>query len=414
MNDLETRVSNARAAAEQIAHLSTATKDRVIRALADSIDKDSKYLYQANEIDILNAQRSGVSEAKIRRLTLSRDAFSQMSAGLRQVADLPDPVGQVTKQYKTPSGLDVRKVRCPLGVILMIYEARPNVTVDAFALCFKASNACILKGGREASESNHALAELIWIALEREGVSRNALTLITNSDREQMKSLLQMHEHIDLVIPRGGTELIKFVHEHSRIPTVQHFQGVCHIFVDATADLEQALEICTSAKTSAPAACNSVETVLIHEMIALDFVPRLVKRLQASGVEVRGDAAVCRFASGVRLASKSDWGREFLDMIVAIRVVTDLDAAIEHIHRYGSNHTEAILTQDTDSAERFVNEVQSSCVLVNASTRFNDGYQLGLGAEIGISTSKVHAYGAMGLEELTSQRYIVRGSGQAR
>jgi glutamate-5-semialdehyde dehydrogenase len=337
-----------------------------------------------------------------------------MVDGLRQVAALPDPVGRVTSEYRVASGLRVQRVRVPLGVILMIYEARPNVTIDAFALCFKAGNACILKGGKDALHSNTALAELVQRLLVGHGVVAEAVSLITSSDREEMREMLQLHGLIDLVIPRGGTELIQFVHEHSRIPMVQHFKGVCHVFVDESADLERAIEICVTAKTSAPAACNALEAVLVHQSIAQRFVPRLVDRLTRDGVEVRGDPHVCALAAAAVPAETDDWGREFLDLICAVRVVPDIDAAIEHIQRYGSNHTDAILSASPEHQRLFRERVQSSCVVVNASTRFNDGFQLGLGAEIGISTSKIHAYGPMGLEELTAQRFVVEGDYQTR
>ncbi len=404
----------AREAANHLAALITPVKDRVLRDLADRVLAAMPDLRVANERDLAAARAAGLAEAKLRRLALTDAAISQMAEGLRQVADLPDPVGAVTKDYRVPSGLHVRKVRTPLGVVMMIYEARPNVTIDAFALCFKAGNACILKGGREATHANQSLAALAGAALAAAGVTRDALTLIVSSDRDEMKRLLSLDQYIDLVIPRGGSELIRFVHEHSRIPTVQHFQGVCHIFVDATADLAKAAEICVTAKTSAPAACNAVETILVHADIAAEFLPQLAKRYAAVGVEMRCDPAARRIVPSAVAAADDDFGREFLDLIVAVAVVDDLDRAMTHIRRHTSNHTEAILTSDTANADRFVRELQSSCVLVNASTRFNDGFQLGLGAEIGISTSRIHAYGPMGLEELTTQRYVVHGSGQTR
>ncbi len=404
----------ARTTSAALAMLSTECKNAVLLDLARQIDAGAETVRAANERDLAAAREAGLADAKLRRLALTDAGLKQMSDGLRQVAALPDPVGQVTREYVSPAGLAVRRVRCPLGVILMIYEARPNVTVDAIALCFKAGNACILKGGREARRTNEALAALAGDALAAAGVSRDAVALLSTSDREEIRRMLGLRGWIDLAIPRGGRELIEFVHEHARIPTVQHFQGVCHIFVDESADLARALDVCATAKTSAPAACNAVETILVHERIAAAFVPRLAERLARDGVEVRGDAAVCRLAPSARPAAAGDFGREFLDLVVALAVVRDVDAAIEHIARFGSNHTEAILTESSDHQRRFVERVTSSCVLVNASTRFNDGYQLGLGAEIGISTSKIHAYGVMGLEELTTQRYVVRGDWQTR
>jgi glutamate-5-semialdehyde dehydrogenase len=404
----------ARAAARATATLPTATKNAVLLHLADLLTAETPAIRAANAADLAAAQAAGTSGAKLRRLELTEAALGQMTAGLRQIAELPDPVGAVTKDYTVPSGLHVQKVRAPLGVIAMIYESRPNVTIDAFALCFKAGNACLLKGGREAAQSNAALAACARRALAAHGVPEAAVTLLLTSDRAELEALLKLDAYIDLVIPRGGTELIRFVHEHSRIPTVQHFQGVCHIFVDASAEPAVALEVCATAKTSAPGTCNAVECVLVHAALAPVFVPQLVDRLSAAGVEVRGDPTVCALAPRAHPAAADDWGREFLDLVLAVKVVDDLDAALAHIATYGSNHTEAILTTDAEHARRFVERVQSSCALVNASTRFNDGFQLGLGAEIGISTSKIHAYGPMGLEELTTQRYIVYGHGQCR
>lgn len=414
MRDMLTLVQGAQAAARHVATLPTPTKNAVLRDLAERLIADAESLCAANAADLQAARESGLGSAKLRRLELTPTGIEQMADGLRQIATLDDPVGQVTRSYAAPSGLDVQKVRAPLGVVMMIYEARPNVTIDAFSLCFKSGNACVLKGGREALRSNEALAGLAHAALAAHDVPAPALTLLTTAERAELKQLLGMNAYIDLVIPRGGTALIEFVHEHSRIPTVQHFHGVCHVYVDAAANLDQALAICTTAKTSAPATCNAAEAVLVHQDVAATFVPKLVAAYADAGVEVRGDENVCKLASSAVAATVEDWGHEFLDLIVAVRVVPDLAGAIAHISEHGSNHTDAIVTEDEAVARRFTDAVQSSCVLVNASTRFNDGYQLGLGAEIGISTSKIHAYGPMGLEELTTQRYVVRGSGQTR
>ncbi|RMF81606.1 MAG: glutamate-5-semialdehyde dehydrogenase [Planctomycetota bacterium] len=412
--DTKTLAQAARSAAVQLAALPTQTKNAVLRDLAERIESQRDAIAQANQRDLVAARRAGIGEAKLRRLTLSLDGVAQMAAGLRQIAELPDPVGAVTKDVVVPSGLRVRKVRCPIGVIMMIYEARPNVTIDAFALCFKAGNACILKGGREAAHSNRLLVELAIASLSAHGAPSEAIALLTTSDRDEIKRLLSLDEYIDLVIPRGGAQLIRFVHEHSRIPTVQHFHGVCHIYVDAAADVKQAIQICTTAKTSAPATFNAAECLLVHESLAPRLLPELGRRLADEGVEIRGDERVCELCPQAMPANDDDWGREFLDLILAIKVVSDVDEAIAHIQRHASGHTEAILTRDESTADEFVRRVQSSCVLVNASTRFNDGFQLGLGAEIGISTCKIHAYGPMGLEELTAQRYVVVGDGQVR
>ncbi|TVQ61793.1 MAG: glutamate-5-semialdehyde dehydrogenase [Phycisphaerales bacterium] len=408
--------SRVREASRIVSTLPSAIKNAVLLDLAGRLDSSAGALMAANGEDMEAARAEGLPEAKLRRLELTAAGIGQMSEGLRQVAALPDPVGVVTRDDVVASGLRVQKVRCPLGVVMMIYEARPGVTVDAFALCLKAGNACLLKGGREAARSNAALAELLRASLESHGAPADSVALVTTSDRERMRELLQLADLIDLVIPRGGRGLIDFVRTNSAIPTVQHDAGVCHAFVHASADLDVSERVCVSAKTSSPATCNTLECVLIDRDIAPAFVPRLLQAYAAAGVEVRGDDAVRAHAGGLSVtpASEADWGTEYLDLIVAVRVVDGLEGACAHIHRYGSNHTDVILAQDEGTIEAFLARVQSSCVLANASPRFNDGFQLGLGAEIGISTTRLHAYGAMGLEELTTQRYVVRGSGQTR
>ncbi len=414
MSRAEEAAKAARRASRVVATLDTDRKNDVLRALADRIELERKAILAANGKDMERSRADGLASAKLRRLELNDDSIGQLCEGLRQVADLPDPIGTVTRDDVVPSGLHVRKVRAPLGVVMMIYEARPGVTVDAFALCFKAGNACILKGGKEASESNAKLAEIVRSVLSEHDVPEAAITVVTGSDRDELKELLAQEKFIDLVIPRGGEPLIRFVHEHSRIPTVQHFHGVCHIFVDETADLEQAVDICATAKASAPATCNAVECILVHERAADRFVPAFAERCERDGIEIHASHDAVRLAPGAKPATDDDWGREYLDLVLALRIVPDIDGAIDHIQQHGSSHTDAILTANPDHARRFQNEVQSSCVLVNASTRFNDGFQLGLGAEIGISTSRIHAFGPMGLEELTTQRFVVEGSGQTR
>ncbi len=399
----------AKEASLVLASLDAQTKNSVLLQLAEAIDAAQGAILDANAADLRDAAAAGLSAPKLQRLALTPAALGQMVEGLRQIAKAPDPVGAVTLERTAPSGLRVRKVRAPLGVVAMIYEARPNVTIDAFALCFKAGNACILKGGKEARRSNEALAQLAREALRACSLPEAALTLITTSDRAALAELLTLTELIDLVIPRGGESLIRFVHERSRIATVLHFKGVCHVFVDDSAPVDRAVPLVVSAKTSAPATCNALECALVHENIAEAFVPALAEALAREDVELRGDVRVCELAPGAVAATEEDWGCEYLDRVLAVRVVHDMDEAIEHIHRHGSRHTEAILTQNEERARDFVARVHSSCVLVNASTRFNDGFQLGLGAEIGISTSKVHAFGPMGLEELTCQRWIAQG-----
>ncbi len=400
-----------------VADLPGAVRNAVLLDLAGRIAAGEAEILAANAEDLAAAEAGGVDGPKLARLRLTPEGLGQMREGLRQIVGLPDPVGQVTRSYEVPSGLKVEKVRTPLGVIAMIYEARPGVTIDAFALCFKAGNACLLKGGREADRSNRLLASIARESLEANGAPADAMHAITSSDREELKTMLTLSDDIDLVIPRGGEALIRFVHEHSRIPTIQHYQGVCHVFVDKGADLDKALEIVATGKTSAPATCNTTECVLVHKDVADAFLPRLIERAGKDGVEIRGDDAFVAAANGaghVRAATDGDWGREYLDLILSARVVDSFDDAVAHIGRHSSGHTEAIVTEDKAAGEDFCRRVRSSCVLVNASTRFNDGFQLGLGAEIGISTSRIHAYGPMGLEGLTIERFVVRGDGQTR
>lgn len=406
----------AREASRSLAWLTTDAKNTLLLDLASSIDAQHAPILAANELDLAAARASGLAQAKLARLTLTPASLTQLAEGLRQVAALTDPVGQTVKDYTVPSGLHVQRVRSPLGVICMIYEARPGVTVDAFALCFKAGNACILKGGKEAARSNEVLAKIVKDALTKHSLPVNSLTALTTIDRTELLELLQQDQYIDLVIPRGGEDLIRFVAQNSRIPTIQHYKGVNHLFVDESANLDMALKICTTAKVSAPATCNAAECVLVHRAVAERFVPRLAEACRNLGVQLRADAASLPLASafGAVSAQPSDFGTEFLDLILALKLVNSLDDAISHIQTYGSNHSEAIITEDSGHARLFTQRVQASCVFVNTSTRMNDGYQLGLGAEIGISTTKIHAFGPMGLEELTTVRFVVHGDGQTR
>jgi len=404
----------ARDAAQHVATLTTDQKNDYLRDLAGALVAAEEDTLRANAADIARAEKDGLSTPKLKRLGITSESLAQMAEGLRQVADLEDPVARVTRDQTLENGLRIKRVRCPLGVVMMIYESRPNVTIDAFSLCFKSGNACILKGGKEAQASNEALADVIHATLREHDLPEEALMLVGTGGREAVAELLTFDDCIDLVIPRGGETLIRYVSANSSIPTVQHFHGICHVYVDADADLEQALEISVTGKTSAPATCNATEAVLVHEDVAAAFVPDLVAGYKAASVEVRGDEAVRAITRDVTAAAADDWGKEFLDMIVAIKVVPDMDAAIDHIRRFGSDHTDTIVTENAETAGEFTNQVQSSCTLVNASTRFNDGFQLGMGAEIGISTSRVHAYGPMGLEELTSQRFVVEGEGHVR
>lgn len=428
VSGVQALAQRARDASRRLATLPTGVKDALLLDVADRLLAHAPAVLAANAQDMAEAQRAGLPVAKLQRLSLTRGALEQLAAKLREVAALPDPVGRVTASWRAPSGLEVRRVRCPLGVICMIYEARPGVTVEAFALCFKSGNSAILKGGKEAAFSNRALSQIVAQAIASKGLPQGVMSAVTTSDRDVLLELLQQRETIDLVIPRGGEALIRWVAEHSRIPTIQHYKGVCHVYVDAEADLELAARLSFSGKTSAPATCNATECVLVHRDVADRFVPALVLAMTGAGVQVRGCPRTMRIAiaagaggagasdgtGAVIEARPDDFGREFLDLIVAVKVVDSLSEGIAHIDRYGSNHTEAIVTQDQAAADQFLARVQAGCTLHNASTRMNDGYALGLGAEVGISTTRLHAYGAMGLDELTTQRFIGAGTGQVR
>jgi glutamate-5-semialdehyde dehydrogenase len=405
---------NARQAASAVANLSSTDKDEALVEMARQIIHHTDYLIEENEKDIEYARRKGLSKAMIDRLTLDEKAVQAMARGLEEVAVLPDPVGNVTSMWRRPNGLLVGRMRIPLGVIGIIYESRPNVTVDAAALCLKAGNAVILRGGSEAIHSNAALSLILRGVLRVRGLPENAIQLIPMTDREAVNEMLQLDEYIDLIIPRGGEDLIRAVVNQSRIPVIKHYKGVCHIFVDAGADLDMAVQICVNAKVQRPGVCNALETLLVHQSEAAGFLPAVAEALEKAGVTLRGCERTRAVLPGIEEATEKDWYEEYLDLILAIRVVDGIEEAIGHIEKYGSLHTESIITRDYDNAQRFLKEVNSSTVLVNASTRFSDGFQLGLGAEIGISTTKLHAYGPMGLEELTTQKFIIYGSGQIR
>jgi len=410
-----TRIAeNARQAASAAANLSSAEKDEALVEMAVQLIHHADDLIEANEKDLEAARRKGLTKAMIDRLTLDEKAIRAMARGLEEVAALPDPVGKVTSMWRRPNGLLVGRMRIPLGVIGIIYESRPNVTVDAAALCLKAGNAVILRGGSEAIHSNRALSHILRGVLRVRGLPENAVQLIPMTDREAVQALLQLEEYIDLIIPRGGEDLIRAVVSQSRIPVIKHYKGVCHVFVDAGADFDMAVRICLNAKVQRPGVCNAMETLLVHRAAADAFLPAVAEALQNAGVELRGCERTRAVLPGIAEATEKDWHEEYLDLVLAVKVVDGIDEAIRHIERYGSLHTESIVTRDYDNAQRFLREVNSSTVLVNASTRFSDGFQLGLGAEIGISTTKLHAFGPMGLEELTTQKFIIYGSGQVR
>jgi glutamate-5-semialdehyde dehydrogenase len=404
----------AREASSQVARISSEVKERALRMMADGLVGQRKFLLAENLKDLGDAEAQGISKALMDRLVLTEAVIEGIAEGLRQVALLPDPVGEVVKMWRRPNGLVVGKMRIPLGVIGVIYEARPNVTADAAGLCLKAGNAVILRGGSEAIHSNRAMGQILQDAMERAGVPAAAVQVIPHTEREAVEEMLKMDEFIDVIIPRGGEGLIRFVVEHSRIPVIKHYKGVCHVFVDATAERSMALEICYNAKVQRPGVCNAMETLLVHQEVASSFLPSIAEKLQQAGVELRGCARTRRILPAVKEATEEDWYAEYLDLILAVRVVDDIGEAIDHIRHYGSQHTEAIITSDYANAQQFLREVDSSTVLVNASTRFSDGYQLGLGAEIGISTTKLHAFGPMGVEDLTTTKFIIYGDGQIR
>jgi glutamate-5-semialdehyde dehydrogenase len=405
---------DARRAARAVARCGTEVKNAALRRMAAEITQAADGIRAENEKDINAARAAGLSPAMIDRLTIGAETLTAMAAGLREVADLPDPVGSCGASWVRPNGLQIARMRIPLGVIGIIYESRPNVTVDAAGLCLKAGNAVLLRGGSEALHSNRALSAVIGRALEGAGLPKTAVQVVPVAERAAVNALLQQEDLIDLIIPRGGEELIHFVVANSKIPVLKHYKGVCHVYVDEGADLPMAEAVCFNAKVQRPGVCNAMETLLVHRSEAARFLPGMAERFAAAGVELRGCPETRRVLPGVVAATDADWPAEFLDLILAIKVVSGMDEAIEHIAAYGSCHTEAIVTRDYERARRFVREVDSSVVLVNASTRFNDGGQLGLGAEIGISTSKLHAFGPMGLEELTTTKFVVFGSGQIR
>jgi glutamate-5-semialdehyde dehydrogenase len=404
----------ARQASLALAKTSTDVKNGALCAIADRVSKNVELLKTENEKDCAYARSLGLSTAMIDRLTLSDAVLDGMGRGLLEVAALPDPVGKVTSMWRRPNDLLVGKMRIPLGVIGIIYESRPNVTIDAAALCLKSGNAVVLRGGSEAINSNLALANIIKDVLVNFSLPEAAVQVVPMTDREAVYEMLQLEEYIDVIIPRGGEELIRAVVRDSRIPVIKHYKGVCHIFVDEDADMEMAINIIMNAKTQRPGVCNALETLLVHQKIAPAFFPLVADRLVNAGVVLRGCERTRQILPFIEKAEDDDWGREYLDLILAVRVVADIDEAVLHIERYGSLHTESIITNNYGRAQRFIQEVNSSTVLVNASTRFNDGFELGLAAEIGISTTRLHAFGPMGLEELTTTKFIVYGNGQVR
>lgn len=404
----------ARAASVKLASAPLSVRNGALIALTRLLRERQSELFTENEKDLAQAEAAGLNAASIDRLRLTPARIEAMVKGLDEVVALPDPVGAITDLEMRPSGIQVGRMRIPLGVICIIYESRPNVTIDAGGLCIKSGNAPILKGGKEAFHSNNALVGLMREALAAVGLPSDCVQAVATSDRDVMTALIRRNAEIDLVIPRGGEGLIRYVTENATVPVIQHYKGVCHAYVHEDADLDMAVEIIVNGKCSRPGVCNALETLLVHRDAAPGLFAKLAPILADRRVEVRGDARTRALWAAAKPATEADWHEEYLDLILAVRIVDDLDMALEHIERYGSRHTEAIVTKDYATSLRFLREVGSSCVLVNASTRFNDGFELGLGAEIGISTSKLHAFGPMGLRELTSQKFVVLGTGQVR
>lgn len=418
MSAMESLARAAKVASRALASVSTARKDAALRQAAQALRKNVKAIARVNAEDVADAKKAKQTAAFIDRLTLGPDRIEAMARTVLDVAALPDPVGQVTESWSRPNGLEIARVRLPLGVVLMIFESRPNVTADAAALCLKSGNAAILRGGSEAFRTSQAIARVMRQAFLDSGLPQDSLQLVPDTRRESMLELIKLEGLIDLCIPRGGEGLIRFVADNARVPVVKHYQGVCHVYVEANADLKMAERIIVNAKTSRPGVCNAAECLLVDRAIAEEFLPAAGRALRKHGAELRADDDALKILKAAHVpakaASPQDFGKEFLDLILAVKVVDDLDAALEHIARFGSEHTEAIVTRSRDAARRFTREVCASAVLVNASTRFNDGAELGLGTEVGISTTRLHAFGPMGLQELTARKFVVQGDGQVR
>lgn len=412
--ELERLVLDAKVASSALARASSAQKNRALVAMAEALQKRKEDILFKNGIDVEAGRRAGLSSALLDRLTLTTERVDAMAQGLRDMADLPDPVGEIIEETARPNGMTLQKVRAPLGVVAMVYEARPNVTVDSAGLCLKSGNAVVLRGGKEAVDSNAALVSALHDALEEAGLPGACIQLVPFSDRALIRDLVRMDRLVDLVIPRGGEEMIKAIREMATVPVLSHGRGLCATYVDKAADLDMAEKIAFNAKVQRPGVCNALETLLVHKDSAASFVPRIVKRYLDAGVEVRGDEDVRRLAPGAKRAAPVDWDTEFLGLTVAVKVTDSLEDAVAHINLHGSHHSDAIVTEDTAAAERFLAMTDSAAVFHNASTRLHDGGAFGLGAEMGISTQKLHARGAMGLKELTTTKYVVRGGGQIR
>lgn len=414
MDYLESLGVRAKRASEVLWHLDPASKNLGLRAAADSLKKNSDKILEANRLDIENAKDKGISEALIDRLTLTKERIGSMAEGIVQVSELKDPVGEILETIVRPNGLHIDKVAVPMGVIGIIYESRPNVTADAFALCFKSGNAAILRGGSDAINSNRAIVNYIREALDQEKLPDDVLLIVTDTSREVATEFMKLNQYVDLLFPRGGAGLIRSVVENATVPVIETGVGNCHIYVDESADIDMAVNIIDNAKTQRLGVCNAAESLVIHRGIAKDVIPAVYDRLSARDIEMRGADDVREIVSAIASATEEDYAREYLGPYISVKLVDNTEHAIEHINHYSTHHSEAIITEDTESAEKFLNEVDSACVYWNASTRFTDGYEFGFGSEIGISTQKLHARGPMGLKALTSYKYQIRGNGQIR
>jgi glutamate-5-semialdehyde dehydrogenase len=407
-------VSAAKAASARVAILPPQVRNHALSAMAEGLDSRKEEILAANEEDLAGFESRSDRSAMADRLRLTQERVAAMAAGIRDIAKLPDPLGVAPKMWTRPNGMQVGRMRAPIGVIGIIYESRPNVTADSVALCLKSGNVSVLRGGSEALRSNRIIAQILAEAAEKSGVPQNVINFIDRPEREIVQLLLKQDRYVDVIIPRGGPSLMKTIADHATIPVIKHDEGVCHIYVDADADPAMAEQLCLNAKIQRPSTCNAMETMLVHQSMARSWLPAVIEKLAQAGVEVRGCPRTCQLSSLAKPATDADYGREFLDLILAVKVVKNMDEALDHIAKYGSRHTESIVTNDYTRSMRFLREVDAGAVMVNASTRLNDGYQFGLGAEIGISTSRLHARGPMGLEELTCSKFVVLGSGQIR
>ena len=412
MSELKNRLEHARAALPALLSLDADARNGLIRRMAQALRDDQASILAANGSDLARAKEQHLNAAMTDRLRLDGERLQALAKALDTIAELPDPLRDDAERRHREDGLQLRQMRAPLGLIAMIYESRPNVTADAAALCLKAGNACVLRGGKEASDSNQAIARSLQSALKSAGLPEQLLTVLDDPDRQLLNELLTLDELVDLVIPRGGEALIRFVVRHSRIPVIKHYKGVCHLYVDGDADLDQALALLVDGKARRPGVCNALECLLVDQPVAADFLPRVAASMAEHGVQLQASADALPYLPGAQ--ANDEWGIEYLDRVLAVRVVDGLDQALSHIARYGSHHTEVICSRDPAKTQRFVRQVDASAVVVNASSRFNDGGELGLGAEIGISTSKLHAYGPMGLDSLTCRKWVIEGNGQVR